>query len=227
MGDQLRLAGAGCVGSRWSERKFATFGVADRVSVPAGSASGIGQRDKSFAMRDFRRARLRQREIQAKHMLNRRNRGQRAALPRTQFNQECPNAEDLFIGGGRVIRGVDACHRSRPRPRWSSWRGRGFSAGPAGSSRRAACTAGCPAKVFATAARQRTAATYGQSPAGRRRAGAKSGRTASRHRAATSGGTAASCWRARGRAAPSGRAAACPRHRAAARPRRRAAAAGQ
>ena len=158
-------------------------------------------------------------------MLNRRNRGQRAALPRTQFNQECPNAEDLFIGGGRVIRGVDACHRSRPRPRWSSWRGRGFSAGPAGSSRRAACTAGCPAKVFATAARQRTAATYGQSPAGRRRAGAKSGRTASRHRAATSGGTAASCWRARGRAAPSGRTAACPRHRAAARPRRRAAAA--
>ncbi len=39
--------------------------------------------------------------------------------------------------------------------------GRGFSPGPAGSSRRAACTAGGPAKVFATAARQRTAATYG------------------------------------------------------------------
>ena len=168
VGDQLRLAGAGCVGSRRSERKFATFGVADRVSVPAGSGPGIRQRVKSFAMRDFRRARLRQREIQAKHMLERRNRGQRAALPRTQFNQECPNAEDLFIGGGRVARSVDACRRSRPRPgkarrrsRWSSWRGGSFSPGPASSSRRAACAAGCPAKVFATAARQRTAATYG------------------------------------------------------------------
>ena len=165
MGDQLRLAGAGCVagcvGSRWSQRKVATFGVADRVTVPAWSVPGYGSAANPSQGEIFRIAPVSATGNPSRHMLNRRNRVAGAALPRAQFSQECPNAEGLFIGGGCRARSVDACRRSRPRPGWSSWRGGSFSAGPAGSSRRAACTAGCPAKIFATAARQRAAATYG------------------------------------------------------------------